>query len=259
MSEATAVDSSTVVIEARNLCKDRVSNFLRKRYRVLDGLNLEVPEGCTFGLVGPNGAGKTTSIKLLLGLLRADGGTAQVLGRTAGDPLALKQIGYLPETPYFYSHLTGREFLDFSGNLFGLDSATIKSRSETLLKRVSLQKAADERTGKYSKGMLQRLGIAQSLINEPRVLFLDEPMSGLDPLGRMDMRKILMELKAEGRTIFFNSHLLPDVALLCDRVGILHNGKLVAQSAMADITSSGNVQVLEEYFLQHTRNEVPSP
>ena len=240
MTEATAVDSSTVVIEARNLCKDRVSNFLRKHYRVLDGLNLQVTEGTTFGLVGPNGAGKTTTIKLLLGLLRPDDGTAQVLGKAAGDALALQQIGYLPETPYFYSHLTGREFLDFSGNLFGLDSSTIKSRSQKLLERVSLQKAADERTGKYSKGMLQRLGIAQAL-------------------GRMDMRKILLELKAEGRTIFFNSHLLPDVALLCDRVGILCNGKLVAESSMADITSTGNVQELEEYFLQHTRSEVPSP
>lgn len=259
MTEATAVDSSTVVIEARNLCKDRVSNFLRKHYRVLDGLNLQVSAGTTFGLVGPNGAGKTTTIKLLLGLLRPDGGTAQVLGKDAGNSLALQQIGYLPETPYFYSHLTGREFLDFSGNLFGLDKSTIKSRSQKLLERVSLQKAADERTGKYSKGMLQRLGIAQALINEPQILFLDEPMSGLDPLGRMDMRKILLELKAEGRTIFFNSHLLPDVALLCDRVGVLNKGKLVAESAMADITSTGNVQVLEEYFLQHTRSEVPSP
>lgn len=246
-------DNPACVIEARGLTKDRVSSFLKRRRRVLDCLNLKIEKGTTYGLVGPNGAGKTTTLKLLLGLLRPDAGQAFVLGEKAGDKRALAKLGFLPESPYFYSHLTGREFLDFAGNLFGLEKSLLKERIEKLTRQVSLTAALDEQTGKYSKGMMQRLGLAQALINDPEILFLDEPMSGLDPHGRMDVRSILLDLKAQGKTIFFNSHLLADVAKLCDHVGILHQGKLVAQSAIADITTSGEAGALEEFFLAHTK------
>ncbi len=250
MSEATAVESSKAVIEVRNLTKDRES-FLRKPLRVLDGLSLKVEKGMTYGLVGPNGAGKTTTIKLLLGLLRADQGSIAVLGAPPGDKAALCKIGFLPESPYFYSHLTGREFLTFSGQLFGLSGKALNERIEQLLATVSLQKKADERTGRYSKGMLQRLGLAQALINDPELLFLDEPMSGLDPIGRMDMRRIIEDLKNGGKTVFFNSHLLPDVAALCERVGLLSGGKLVAEAAIEEISPQRDARALEEFFLKH--------
>lgn len=246
---ATAVESSNVVIEAENLCKDRVSNFLRRRKRVLNGLSLRVERGVCFGLIGANGAGKTTTIKLLTGLLRPDEGSARVLYKPAGSPEALARVGFLPESPYFYSHLTGREFLIFAGMLCGLSHGEARQKCDTLLERVKLEAQASERTGNYSKGMLQRLGIAQALISDPEVLFLDEPMSGLDPIGRVDMRRIVLDLKAEGRTIFFNSHLLNDVATLCDRVGILDRGRLIAEAALTEISAERNPAVLEEYFL----------
>lgn len=242
--------ADTVVIEATNLTKDRLSSFLRKPTRVLDGLNLKVMQGQTYGLLGPNGAGKTTTIKLLLGLLKADSGELKVLGEAAGSPTGLAKIGFLPENPYFYTHLTGREFLTFVGQLFNLPTATISTRVKELLERVSLSSAADQAMGKYSKGMLQRLGIAQALINDPLLLFLDEPMSGLDPIGRMEVRKILKELKSEGKTVFFNSHLMADVGELCDQVGVLVGGKLVADRPLASISSTGNFKDLEEFFLE---------
>lgn len=252
MSEATAVESSKAVIEVRDLTKDRES-FLRKPLRVLDGLSLKVEKGMTYGLVGPNGAGKTTTIKVLLGLLRADRGSISVLGAPPGDKAALKKIGFLPEAPYFYSHLTGREFLTFSGQLFGLSGKSLNERIEQLLATVSLQKKADERTGRYSKGMLQRLGLAQALINDPELLFLDEPMSGLDPIGRMDMRRIIEDLKSRGKTVFFNSHLLPDVAALCERIGLLSGGKLVAEAAIEEVSPQRDARALEEFFLKHIK------
>jgi ABC-2 type transport system ATP-binding protein len=237
-------------IEASKLSKDVISSFLRKRVRVLDGLDLSVQKSETFGLLGPNGAGKTTTLKLLLGLIRPSEGTATVLNHTAGDAKALERIGFLPENPYFYSHLTGREFMDFVGRLFGLNGKTRKERTSELLEMVALDKTAyDKPLGKYSKGMLQRLGIAQSLVNDPDVLFWDEPMSGLDPIGRRDVRMILAKLKEQKKTIFFNSHLLPDVNEVCDRVGVLNRGKLVAQEKISTISASGNYRDLEDYFL----------
>ncbi len=248
-----SVDTPQVVIEAVNLTKDRLSSFLKKRTRVLDGLNLQIYAGQTYGLIGPNGAGKTTTVKLLLGLLRPDEGEAKVLGAPSSQRENLARIGFLPENPYFYSHLTGREFLTFVGKLFSLPDDLIETRVKNLVEKVSLVDACDKPTGKYSKGMLQRLGIAQALINDPQILFLDEPMSGLDPLGRMDVRRILHELKAEGKTIFFNSHLLPDVGELCDRVGLLVNGKMVADSPVSDIAEGGNFKALEDFFLEHVQ------
>ncbi|HEY9679014.1 MAG TPA: ABC transporter ATP-binding protein [Drouetiella sp.] len=237
-------------IEASKLSKDVVSSFLRKRVRVLHGLDLLVAPSETFGLLGPNGAGKTTTLKLLLGLLHPTEGSAKVLGETAGAPKALQRIGFLPENPYFYSHLTGREFMDFAGRLFGLNASARAAKTAELLELVALDKSAyDKPMGKYSKGMLQRLGIAQSLVNDPDVLFWDEPMSGLDPIGRRDVRKILSKLKEQKKTIFFNSHLLPDVNEVCDRVGVLNRGRLVAQESISAISATGNYRDLEDYFL----------
>ncbi|MDZ4832636.1 MAG: ABC transporter ATP-binding protein [Candidatus Melainabacteria bacterium] len=237
------------VIEARGLKKDRVSSFLLKRSPILDDLSLTVREGETYGLLGPNGAGKTTTVKILVGLIKPDSGDALVLGQKAGEPEALKQIGFLPENPYFYSHLTGYEFLEFIGQLFALKKKELKERMAELLELVGMTADANQPMRKYSKGMLQRLGIAQSLINNPKVIFWDEPMSGLDPIGRRDVRKILERLKSEGKTIFFNSHLLPDVSDVCDRVGVLVKGKLVAEDSIKDIERGGGYKDLEEYFL----------
>ncbi len=238
------------VIETSGLVKDHVSNFLRKRFRALDGLTLSVPRGEAFGLLGPNGAGKTTTLKLLLGLLKPTAGTCQVLGHKAGDRKALSRIGFLPENPYFYSYLTAGEFLDFFGRLFNLPGRERKERSRQLLEMVSLSEAADRPIRKFSKGMLQRLGLAQCLINDPELVFLDEPNSGLDPIGRRDMRHIVLKLKDEGKTIFLNSHLLPDVNELCDRIVILHRGKCVAEARVQEISRGGNYRDLEEYFLE---------
>ncbi|MBX3072647.1 ABC transporter ATP-binding protein [Candidatus Obscuribacterales bacterium] len=238
------------VIEARGLSKDRVSSFLLRRSPILDGLSLSVKQGETYGLLGPNGAGKTTTVKILVGLMRPDRGEALVLGEKAGAQSALRKIGFLPENPYFYSHLTGLEFLEFIGQLFGLKKTELRDRVKQLLELVSMTVDADKPMRKYSKGMLQRLGIAQSLINDPEVVFWDEPMSGLDPIGRRDVRKILLDLKARGKTIFFNSHLLPDVSDVCDRVGVLAKGKLVAEDEIKNIVHSGGHKDLEEYFLE---------
>lgn len=241
---------SDVVIQATNLSKELTSSLLRRKVRILSGLNLSVPAGETFGLIGPNGAGKTTSIKLMLGLLRPTKGNVEILGMPAGDKRALSQLGYLPENPYFYSHLTGREFLGFAGQLFGIDSKERTDRSRELLELVGLTNSADTQMRKYSKGMLQRLGIAQSLINRPKLIFWDEPMSGLDPIGRRDVRQILFNLKEKGTTIFFNSHLLPDVNEVCDRVGVMSGGRLLVQKEVRQISQAGNYKDLEDFFLE---------
>lgn len=255
---------SDAVIQATNLSKELTSSLLRRKVRILSGLNLTVIRGETFGLIGPNGAGKTTSIKLMLGLMRPTEGTAQILGMPAGDKRALAKLGYLPENPYFYSHLTGREFLDFVGQLFSIDKKERGDRANELIEKVGLTEAADMQMRKYSKGMLQRLGIAQSLINRPEVVFWDEPMSGLDPIGRKDVRQILFHLKEQGTTIFFNSHLLPDVNEVCDRVGVMNKGKLVVQEEVKNISHGGGYKDLEDFFLEvvgekHFQSVAPKP
>ncbi|MBZ0187592.1 MAG: ABC transporter ATP-binding protein [Candidatus Obscuribacterales bacterium] len=242
--------SAQVVVSTRGLCKDRVTSFLPKRVRVISDLDLNILEGETYGLLGPNGAGKTTTIKILLGLLHPDSGEISVLSLKPGHPQALNQIGFLPENPYFYSHLTAAEFLDFIGQLFEMSKTLRKEKCKELLLRVGLWDSANMQMGKFSKGMLQRLGIAQSLMNDPKVLFLDEPMSGLDPIGRKDIKTILCQLKEKGKTIFFNSHLLPDVNEICDRVGVLHKGRLVSEDKISDISSKGDYRLLEDYFLE---------
>jgi ABC-2 type transport system ATP-binding protein len=240
---------STPVIWASQLSKDHVSGFFLKRTRILNAINLSIEKGQCFGLLGLNGSGKTTTLKLLLGLLAPSAGQVKVLDRPPNHPETLKAIGFLPENPYFYSHLTAREFLDFVGTLFALPGKEKKMRVDQLLKLVSLQDNADKPMRLFSKGMLQRLGIAQSLINDPQIIFWDEPMSGLDPVGRRDVRNILLRLKGEGKTIFFNSHLMPDVNELCDRIGILHRGSLVVDCQTREVAQAGNYRDLEAFFL----------
>jgi ABC-2 type transport system ATP-binding protein len=202
---------------------------LFQRSRVgLVGLDLEVAENEVFGYVGANGAGKTTTIKSLVGLIQPDGGEAWICGAPAAEASARAGLGYAPENPYFYEYLTARETLDFYARLFAIDRSTRRKRAGELLERVGLAAAADRRVRQFSKGMVQRLGLAQALVNDPRVLILDEPMTGLDPVGRHDVRGLILELKARGKTVFFSSHILSDVEAVCDRAAILHDGRLVS-------------------------------
>jgi ABC-2 type transport system ATP-binding protein len=214
------------IVEITALSKDFRVGFWRKRIRVLHPLDLTVYRGEILGYLGPNGAGKTTTLKLLTGLILPTTGSARLVGHDLADVTVKRQIGFLPENPYFYDYLTGREFLDFCGRLFGLKASFRRERVGQLLRMTELEASADQQLRKYSKGMLQRLGLAQALVNDPSLVILDEPMSGLDPLGRKAMRDIILQLKAEGRTVFFSSHILPDVELLCDRVAILVGGRL---------------------------------
>jgi ABC-2 type transport system ATP-binding protein len=217
-------DAHTIVV--RGLRKVYRSGFFRIPFVGLDSLDLAVHPGEIFGFVGPNGAGKTTAIKILVGLQAATAGEVQLLGLPHTDIRAKRDLGFLPERPYFYEHLSARELLTFYGQLFDLAGPALAQRVDALLERVDLTAFADSPLHTYSKGMLQRAGIAQALINKPRLLILDEPMSGLDPLGRMLVKDILLEEKAKGTTVFLSSHVLGDVELLADRVGLLIQGRL---------------------------------
>jgi ABC-2 type transport system ATP-binding protein len=223
-------------IEIENLTQDYQVGFWRKRaVRALDGVNLQVARGEVFGFLGPNGAGKTTAFKVLMRLLYPTVGTARVLGCELDDLAMRARIGYLPEQPYFYDYLTAREFLNYCGRLFDLSSAATGERAARLLQQVGLEQDADKHLRKFSKGMLQRLGLAQALINDPEVLFLDEPMSGLDPLGRRAVRELIEGLRAQGKTVFFSTHILSDAEALCDRVAILKRGRLLEAGRLAEI------------------------
>jgi ABC-2 type transport system ATP-binding protein len=216
------------IVEISNLTKDYEVGFWRKRkVRALDNLSLTVDAGQIFGFLGANGAGKTTTLKLLMRLIFPSGGTARVLGRDIHDVSMHERIGYLPENPYFYDYLTAREFLDYCARIFGYSAADRKRRAADLLARVNLdEKRWDTQLRKFSKGMLQRVGLAQSLINDPEIVFLDEPMSGLDPVGRREVRDLIASLRDEGKTVFMCSHILSDIEVLCDRVAILKRGRL---------------------------------
>lgn len=227
-------------IETLDLTKDYSAGFIRKRpLRALDGVNLRVNTGEVFGLLGPNGAGKSTTLKLLLRLIFPSAGTARVLGRELDDVAMHARLGYLPENPYFYDHLTAREFLNYAGELFRLPCAERRRRVDQLLVRLGLEASANLPLRKFSKGMVQRLGIAQALVNDPELIFLDEPMSGLDPLGRREVRDLILQLKAEGKTVFFSTHILSDAEVLCDRVAILNRGKLQGCGELREILSLG--------------------
>ena len=216
------------VIEITNLTKDYELGFWRKRkVRALDGLSLSIDGGQIFGFLGANGAGKTTTLKLLMRLIFPSAGSAQILGHDISDVSMHQRIGYLPENPYFYDYLTAREFLDYCAQIFGYPAATRKKRAADLLARVKLdEKRWDTQLRKFSKGMLQRVGLAQSLVNDPEIVFLDEPMSGLDPVGRREVRDLIASLRDEGKTVFMCSHILSDIEVLCDRVAILKKGRL---------------------------------
>src|SRR5678815_1726858 len=216
------------VIEITNLTKDYEVGFFRKRkVRALDGLSLSIDHGQIFGFLGANGAGKTTTLKLLMRLIFPTTGSAKILGHDIQDVSMHQRIGYLPEHPYFYDYLTAREFLEYCGEIFGLRAAERKKRTSDLLARVKLdEKRWDTQLRKFSKGMLQRVGLAQSLVNDPEIVFLDEPMSGLDPVGRREVRDLIGSLRDEGKTVFMCSHILSDIEVLCDRVAILKRGKL---------------------------------
>jgi ABC-2 type transport system ATP-binding protein len=192
----------------------------------VDGLTLTVERGEIFGLVGPNGAGKTTTLKVMLGLIRPDHGVVRVLGRPPSDPRARAHVGFLPENPYFYDYLTAQEFLDFYGRLKGLSASERRARVGEQLARVGLEGRAKTALRKFSKGMIQRLGLAQAILGDPDLLVLDEPMSGLDPVGRREVRDLILSFRGAGRTVFFSSHILQDAELICDRVAILRGGKL---------------------------------
>ncbi|HJN77797.1 MAG TPA: ABC transporter ATP-binding protein [Myxococcota bacterium] len=218
--------SETRAIQTRGLRKVYRSGFFRIPYVGLEGLDLDVEPGESFGFIGPNGAGKTTAIKILMGLQGATEGTATVLGRDHRDPECRRKVGFLPERPYFYQYLTATEFLRFYGKLFDLRGPELERRIGALLERVGLARFADVKLGSYSKGMLQRAGVAQALINEPELVVMDEPMSGLDPMGRALIRDLILEERDNGRTVFFSSHILADVEVICDRIAIVVKGKL---------------------------------
>lgn len=232
------------VVRAENLVKDfRVGFGIRKR-RVLSDVSFAAHEGEIFGFVGPNGAGKTTTLKVLLGLVRPTSGRASILGRDVAESEFRDQIGFLPENPYFYPFLTAREILDFYARLSGVDARGRTARVEELIALVHLEGAADARLGTYSKGMLQRVGVAQALIHDPKVVFLDEPMSGLDPIGRREVREVILALRAAGKTVFMNTHILSDVEMICDRVAIIVKGAIRREGRIGElIDSSGSHDV----------------
>jgi ABC-2 type transport system ATP-binding protein len=219
---------------------------LRKAFRghlgigrtvAVDGLDLQVPSGEILGLIGPNGAGKTTTLKMMLGLLRPDEGSVRLFGRPPQDVAARARLGYLPENPYFYDYLTPVEFLDFYGRLHGLAAADRKRRIESAIARVGLSGRERTPLRKFSKGMIQRLGLAQAIQHDPELLILDEPMSGLDPVGRREVRDLILAQRAAGRTVFFSSHILQDAEMVCDRVAIVFKGKLLAVGKLDELVS----------------------
>ena len=236
-------------IEIENLTKDYTYGFLHlKKKRSLEGLTMQVESGEVFGFLGPNGAGKSTTIKLLVGLIFPDAGTASILGKPITDIEMHRDIGYLPEQPYFYDYLTAAEVLDYFARFHDLTAADRSERVARMLKKVGLETARKIQLRKYSKGMLQRVGLAQAILHDPKVVILDEPMSGLDPIGRREVRDIILELKREGRTVLFSTHILSDAEMLCDRVGVLVGGKLRGVGAPGEMVGmkSQGMEILFE-------------
>ncbi len=227
--------SEPLAIAIRGLSKSYRSDFWKRPHLALQGLDLDVAKGEIFGFIGPNGAGKTTTIKILVGLHAASAGTVALFGQPHDEAASRARLGFLPERPYFYQHLTARELLAFYGDLLGVDSRVLKSRVGQLLERVDLSRVADDPLGSYSKGMLQRVGLAQALLGDPDLVILDEPMSGLDPLGRALVRDIILEERDAGRTVFFSSHILHDVETLCSRVALLIGGQRKGVGTVAEL------------------------
>ncbi len=233
-------------IRTEGLVKQYGWFFSRRKVLAVNNLNLRVEEKMIFGFLGPNGAGKTTTIKILLGLVIPDKGTASIFETEPGDRAIKSRIGFLPDSPCFYNHLSGLEFLAFCGKLLHLNRMERYRRAEELIAKVGLSDAADHRLEGYSRGMLQRVGIAQALINNPDLVILDEPVAGLDPLGRREVKQLLMSLRDEGRTIFFSSHILADVEEMCDEVGILSHGELLIKGPLSEILGEKGQRVVVE-------------
>jgi ABC-2 type transport system ATP-binding protein len=227
-----------VVLRAEQLAKTFRLGFLRKRIPAVREVSFEVRRGEVFGFLGPNGAGKTTTLKMLMGLIFPSGGRAEVLGLPVPTLAAKRRLGYLPETPYFYDYLTPEEFLDLVGALSDVPRAERRQRADRLITRVGLDHARGRPLRKFSKGMLQRVGIAQSLMGDPELVVLDEPMTGLDPLGRKEIRDLILELKQEGRTVFYSTHILPDVEMTCDRVAMVFAGRTSAVGPLGQLLSA---------------------
>src|SRR5437773_422653 len=230
-------------IETENLTKEYPFGFLHLMKKTsLEGLNMQVETGEVFGFIGPNGAGKSTTIKLLMRLIFPTAGSARILGKPISDMEMHRDIGYLPEQPYFYDYLTAAEVLDYFARFHDLTAADRKERVERMLKKVGLETARKIQLRKYSKGMLQRVGLAQAILHDPKIVILDEPMSGLDPVGRREVRDIILELKREGKTVMFSTHILSDAEMLCDRVGVIVGGKLRGMGApeqLVDVKTQG--------------------
>jgi ABC-2 type transport system ATP-binding protein len=234
-------------IEILDLEKSYLVGFWRQRKKVaLHPLRLTVEEGEIFGLLGPNGAGKTTTLKLLMGLVFPTSGSARILGKDLDDQQVKSQVGFLPEQPYFYDHLTARELLNYYGQLSGVTGKSRSTLVERMLERVGLTDSAGVQLRKFSKGMLQRVGLAQAILHDPKLVFLDEPMSGLDPMGRREVRELIQQLRHEGKTVFFSTHILSDAEALCDRVGVIHQGELRGVGSVAELTSQsqGKIEII---------------
>ncbi|NIO48068.1 MAG: ATP-binding cassette domain-containing protein [Candidatus Aminicenantes bacterium] len=225
------------VLKIENLHKSFKLGFLLKKKEILRGISLSVEQGEVFGYLGPNGAGKTTTIKCILGLIFPEKGKIEIFSHPHLSPKAKEKIGFLPENPYFYDHLTASEFLDYYSQLFLLKKGEKEEKIKNLIRLVNLEDSADLQLRKFSRGMLQRIGMAQALLNDPSLAFLDEPLGGLDPLGRKEMRDIIVRLKDEGKTVFLSSHILQDIEMICDRVAIIVNGKIINQGALHDLIS----------------------
>jgi ABC-2 type transport system ATP-binding protein len=225
-------------IDVRDLKKTYRTPFRRRRVEALRGVSFQVTRGHIFGFVGPNGAGKTTTIRTLMGLIRPTGGKATILGHAIPSRAARFKVGFLPESPYFYDYLTVGELLDLAGRLFNVPGDVRKKRADDLIERVGLGRARSQSLKKFSKGMLQRAGLAQALMNDPELVVLDEPMSGLDPIGRKEVRDLILELRDKGKTVFFSSHILTDIEAIADQVAIIARGALQSQGTPAELVKS---------------------
>jgi ABC-2 type transport system ATP-binding protein len=231
---------ATPAISIQNLTKNYPIPFKRQKVTAVNDLSLTVEPGQVYGLLGPNGSGKSTTMKVVLGLVTPTSGKTEIFGRDSNSVESREDVGFLPENPYFYKYLTGEETLRFYGKLCGLSGARIRDRARELLKLVGLESAADRRLGGYSKGMLQRIGLAQAMIQEPRLLVLDEPTAGVDPAGSREIRDLILDFKSRGITVLLCSHLLEQVQEICDRIGILHCGTLIREGKLEDLISIQN-------------------
>ena len=231
---------SEAVLRVAGLAKKFQKPFTGKVVTAVRGVSFEVHAGEIFGFLGPNGAGKTTTIKMLMGLIAASAGTMEILGVRAPSPETMARVGFLPENPYVYPYLSAREFVTLCGRLSGLSGRALRDRCVKVIERVGMASAIDRPARTLSKGMLQRVALAAALVHDPELLVLDEPMSGLDPVGRKEVRDLILEEKRRGRTVFFSSHILGDVEMLCDRVCILRKGEVVVAGALRDLLSAGN-------------------